>query len=230
MRKLASKFTLYLTLFLMIGCSSVATKKVDLHAEVARKILLARGYSPLRWLPQLTDVQNRLAIEQRAKLNAYRRLAKQLYSIKLSDSLFVADQIIRDEAYRIYLDLFIREAKLVQSKNIADQKMVVLELDLPPRFYQCISTTVVVVSHCLQEENKMQFTRIGFQQAPIANINLSCTSMDCGLQLSMSGFSGTKPEIDRAMLNIGLYDSEWATNIALRSLIQYFFPTGYLFN
>ena len=230
MKKFASIFTLFFTTFLLLGCSSVAEIKPDENPKVASKVLLASGYSKLRNLPQLTEDQNRLAIEQSAKLNAYRQLAKQLYNVRLSKDLLVADQIIKDESYRIYFDLFLREAKVVQSKNIADLKLVELELDLLPRFYQCISATVEVVSLCLHKENKIPFTRIGYQRAPMTKVNLSCASIDCGMQLSMSGFSTSKPAFDRAMLNIGLYDLEWSANIALKSFMQYFFPTGYLIN
>ncbi len=231
MKKLTLNIGSILILVVLAGCSSVSTKSVDsvdkYSAYIANKVLQAKGYSKLS---QFTEIQNELVIEQSAKLNAYRDLAKQLYSTKLSEQLAIADQVIKDEIYRIYLDLFLREARIVESTNIADQRMVILELDLSARFYHCISTTVNVVSKCLQEDNKIPFTRIGYQQATKSTVNLACATSNCGAQISVSGFSKEKSALNSALQNAGLYDTEWTINIALRSMVQYFLSTGHLLN
>lgn len=224
MNKLTKRLFLTLSMMTLVACSAVVSKNpFATEVEKPAKVLTAKGYSRLQKLTYLTDIQNRFAIEQAATVNAYRELAKQVYQQSLGDDLLVADQVIKQEPFRVYLDLFLREAKVVESKFIADQKIVVLALTLTPRFYQCISTTVAKVSKCLLEDDKVQFTRIGYQQAPVQTVNLTCT--DCATQLSVSGFSNQKNSLDKAMLSVGLYDSEWLGNMAAATVIRYWFLT-----
>lgn len=215
----------------LVGCSSVETKEpvVTKVVPVVNLVFIATGYSPLMHLPQLTAAQNRIAAEQNAKLNAYRDLAKQLYAEKLPDGRVIADLVIEDERYRVYLDLFLREAKLVESGIVADQRKVVLELTTTPRFYQCFSGATDVVSQCLLEDKKNLFTRIGYQHAPVSKINLACATTECVSQLSMSGFSKEKHKLDKVMLDNGLYDTEWTLNMTIKAMLRYFLLTGVVF-
>ncbi|MFW5444338.1 MAG: hypothetical protein ACKE51_08545 [Methylococcaceae bacterium] len=223
--------TLLAAFFLMLlGCSSVATKNTQSTAYDYSKTLLASGYSQLRHRPQLTRVQNTLTTEQHAKLNAYRELAKQLYNEKIAEGLWVANQVLKDESYRIFLDLFLREALVVESKTIVDQKKIVLSLTLTPRFYQCFSSTLAVVSQCLEESNKLLFTRIGYQHAALTKVGLSCASSGCAQPLSISGFSKEKDALDSALLDYGLYDAGWTANMTVKSLLRYFVLSQNIFN
>lgn len=228
MIKLIIKLLLSISLITLVACSSAPTKPVDSVVKKPDKVLRAQGYSRLPPLAHLTQTQNQFAIEQAATVNAYRELAKQLYSESLAGGLIVADQVIKQEAFRVYLDLFLREAKVTESKAVADQKKVVLELTLTPRFYQCISTTAAKASECLREDDKVQFTRIGYKQAPMSTVNISCS--DCSSQLSVSGFSTEKNRLDRAMLDVGLYDAGWLGNMATSAMIRYWYLTRFIFN
>lgn len=218
---------LFLTAVFMgqVACSSVETKPADPVVHKPGKVLRAKGYGDLRGLAHLTDAQNLLAAEQTAKINAYRELAKQLYKEKLASNLAVADQVIKEESFRIYLDLFLREARLVGSRFNAGQKRVVLALSLTPRFYHCISSTAARVENCLREDDKVQFTRIGYQRAAQSTVNLSCS--DCSSQLSVSGFSKEKNELDKALLDFGGYDSQWGGNMAVTAAIRYLYFTRF---
>lgn len=209
----------------MFACTSVATKPVASTTKIY-KTLYADGYSQFRNIPQLTQVQNQYAAEQAAKLNAYRELAKQLYLEQLSEELVIADQVLKNDLYRVYLDLFLREANIIKSTQIAEQNKITLQLNLTPRFYHCFSFTVKTVTGCIQEDNKIPYTRVGYQHVPLSTINLSCASTDCSTQLVVSGFSEEKNALDRTMLDYGLYDSEWTVNIALRAALRYFINTG----
>jgi hypothetical protein len=213
---------------LQTACSSLALKTGNSNEHVP-KVLQSFGYSLVSHNPQLTKIQNRFATEQAAKINAYRFLAEQLFSEKLVDNLLVADQVIKDESYRIYLDIFLREAKVVGYTTIADQQKVTLELTLTPRFYQCFSSTIDVVSKCLNEDNKIPFSRLGYQQVPVSTVNMVCVSSNCFGELSISGFSKEKHIIDRTLLNFGLYDTEWTANMALKTWLRYFFITHKVF-
>ena len=233
MKKFTLRVLLSISVIILAACSST-TKTLDYTLMpdsadfVADKVLLASGYSVLRFFPQLTPVQNQYAIEQSAKLNAYRALAKQIYTEQLFEGRVVADQVMKDEVYRIYLDLFLREARVVESRVIADQHKILLELTLTPRFYQCFSATATVVSQCLQEDNKIPFTRIGYNKAPISTVNLAC--LDCADQLSVAGFSKEKHALDRALLSAGLYDAEWTVNMGVKIMLRYFYLSGFVFD
>ncbi|MCF6252546.1 MAG: hypothetical protein L3J75_14970 [Methylococcaceae bacterium] len=229
MKKITFSSLLTVILILLVGCGSVSTKVVESSTPENIKTLLASGYSQLRKRTQMTQGQNTFATEQSAKLNAYRELAKQVYTEKLDNGLVVADQVLKDEAYRIFLDLFLREAQVVESKTIADQKKIALALGLTPRFYQCFSGTVAVVSQCLQEDNKIPFTRIGYQHAALSRVNLSCAASGCIAPLSVSGFSKEKDAVDNVLLDYGLYDTEWTANIALKTLLRYFVLSKQIF-
>ncbi|MCK5828895.1 MAG: hypothetical protein KAH20_01160 [Methylococcales bacterium] len=219
MKKIILRVFFVLSLIILTACSAVNTQKQNYFVY---KTLVASGYSQLSNKAHLSPSQNRYASEQTAKLNSYRALAKQLYSEELTGGMTVADQVIKNESFRTYLDLFLREAKVIDSTVFSNQQKLVLELKLSPRFYACFSTTVDVVNRCLKQDDKMAFTRVGYKQVPVNTVNLDCVSLDCASQLSVSGFSKKKNSFDSAMLDYGLYDREWTINMALKSVFRYF--------
>lgn len=220
----------------LVACSSGSKKTEtvsdhsDRSVQVAEKSLMASGYAKRNAAPELTQTQNRFATEQAAKLNAYRGLANQLYKEVLPSNLIVADQVINDELFRIYVDLYLREATVVESTKIADLQKTTLNLNLTPRFYQCISSTVSQVSQCLKEDNKVAFTRIGYQKASESTVDLSCVSLNCSPQLHVAGFSNKTTFIDNASLNMGLYDAGWTANMAFKTMLHYLYLTTIVFN
>lgn len=232
MQKISLRFLLVTLFGLQVGCSSFATKTAEKSSQLnshASIVLMADGFSQQRNIAQLSQIQNQYAAEQMAKIMAYRSLAKQIYPVILEGEHTVADQVIRDESFRIYLDLFLREAKVVDSKILAGQQKVSLALTLTPRFYQCFSSTEARVSQCLREDNKMQFTRIGYHQAALSNVNLSCTRSDCGQQLHIAGFSKQQSGLNNTLLNAGFYDAEWTVNTGLNAIFNYFVITQFFF-
>jgi len=228
------RIVIVMALLALVSCaSSTNTKEAKVvvdEAKVVTRSLMANGYAKRRQLPELTLVQNQFAMEQSAKLNAYRELAKQLYKEPLVDNVLVADQVIKNELYRIYVDLYLREAVVIKSSNIADLQKIVLNLNLTPRFYRCASSTVKIVSQCLREDNKVAFTRIGYQIADKSTVDMSCASLSCTPQMSVSGFSSKPKPMDNAMLNAGLYDAGWSANMAFKSMLRYLVLTGIVFN
>lgn len=213
----------------LTACSSLGLKPYQSKPQFTTKTIQAYGDSFVSHDRQLTDTENRFATEQAAKINAFRLLAEKVFDETLIDNLKVADQIITDESYRLYLDIFLREAKVIGYTSIADRKRVSLELSLTPRFYQCFSSTIQVVSKCLEEDNKIPFSRLGYQQVPTSTVNMACASSSCFGELSVSGFSKEKNVVDRTLLNFGLYDTEWTANMALKTWLRYFFITHKVF-
>lgn len=219
-KKVLIKILLIIGLLQLVACSSVTIKESTNF--IPRKLLVANGYAQTSIEPQLSLRQSQYKMEQAAKIEAYRELAKQLYSEKVTDRTTVADQVIKDETFRTYLDLFLREAIVKDFVHFADQKKITLELSLSPRFYYCFSSTVDVVTQCLKQDNKTPFTRVGYKQVPLSVVNLDCISSYCDSQISVSGFSKKKNSVDSAMLSYGLYDSDWTINMALKSALRYF--------
>ncbi len=213
------RILLLVSLIYLTACSPVSTKKPDF---IYNKVLSATSYSPLPDESGLSQSHKNAIAEQNAKLNAYRDLAGQLYNEKLATGITVAEQVIQHEVYRTYLDLFLREAKIKQAEAFSNRKRVVLELNLSRRFYYCFSGLVGVVTQCLNQDKKIAFTRVGYQHVPLTVVNLDCVSSDCTSQLSVSGFSKKKNPVDSAMLDYGLYDSEWTVNMAIKSAFRYF--------
>ncbi len=210
----------------LMACSALSIKP-DEPVVRADKVLTAKGYSRLQKNRHLTQNQNQFALEQAATINAYRQLAKLLYQEKLADNLLVADQVIKAEPFRIYVDLFLREATITESNQFFDRKQIGLALRLTPLFYQCISSSLAKVSQCLREDDKIQFTRIGYQNAAVSTVNLSC--YDCSSQLSISGFSKQADAVDRVLLEAGFYDVGWLGNMAASVLARYFILTNVAF-
>ena len=228
MNKLTKPICLLLVGVTMTACSSLMSKPDDRADHKPVKVLMAQGTSSLPKMAHLSAKENRFALEQAATINAYRKLAQQLYKEELVSGLLVADQVIKAEPFRIYVDLFLRQASIVKSTKIYDQKRIDLALTLTPRFYQCTSSTLAKVSQCLREDDKIQFTRIGYQQAPMATVNLSC--YDCSSQLSVSGFSKEKNAAEKVMLEAGLYDASWFSNMGANIFLRYWFLTNSVFN
>ncbi len=199
MKKLGVKILLLSGLLGLIGCASVDTQKAE---SMGGEILVASGFSPLPYFSK-----HYYKGEQKAKLNAYRALVKQVYHLPLSTGVSVADQVMAYDVFRVYIDLFLREATVHESSIILDQQKVVLTLNLSPRFYQCISTTPEVARQCIQDSGKIPFTRVGYRKVPMTVVDLNCTSSDCAELLSISGFVKDKKP-DAAMLDYGLYDRE----------------------
>jgi len=191
------------------GCASSGGNSVN---SVKAKTLRANGYSRLEVDMQTPFDQMWLKAQQEAKLSAYRRLAERLYLEALEGGKTVGSQVMSDEAYRIYVDTFLREARAVDSQNLKDTLKTTLELNLTPRFYRCMSGDSEVVRLCLQADHKSAITRLGLNPAETTLINLACGVRDCSDQLSVQGFSTQRNPVDNVLLNAGLYDTEWAVS------------------
>lgn len=210
---------------LLAGCSSVASKNAQTVPQ-AGKILKATGFSQFND-NNASASQRWQQAQQDAKLDAYRDLAVLLYQEPVGGNTTVGQQVVRDEAYRIYVDTYLREAQATDYRVVRENLKATLELKLSPRFFRCMSGSVSIVGQCLQEDNKLAFTRLGFKPAAKSSSNLACASADCGDMLHVQGFSKDRNVVDDALLDAGLYDSEWllhtGINIFLLTGAQYGF-------
>ena len=215
-----------LATLMILGCAQVGSRD---SIAVTDKTLVASGYSQFADVGVLQKVNQRwLSAQQVAKLNAYRSLADQLYYESLGNNKTVGSQVVQSEVYRVYLDTYLRNAQAVDYLTVKNSLKATLQLKLTPRFYQCMSSDLVGARQCLQEDDKLAFTRIGYKTASVSSKNLACAQLDCSDQFFVKGFSKDRNVVDDAMLDAGFYDLEWTVNTGARTLFNYLLTYGFL--
>lgn len=223
-RKYLSSIALLAALSLA-GCASSVKTPVAAQAP-SEKILSASGYA--RFDDSGNVKQRWLNAQQMSKLNAFRGLADQLYNEPLDGGKTVGSQVVSNEAHRVYLDNYLREAKASDYRTVQDSLKTTLTLTLTPRFYQCMGGGSRQVEHCLREEGKLNLSRIGFKPAQTTTINLACGNRDCSDQYFVDGFSKSKSAFNHGLLKAGIYDSEWLLNTGARTLFNALLIEGML--
>lgn len=199
---------------LLINACSGTLSKLEPAApvRVQNKEFTAQGRSAIKDDPNLPPQQLKRVAEQSARMNAYRALATRLYHEKLPDGTTVAARVMRDEAYRIYVDIYLREANLTALQAWGGWVSANMALIVNARFYHCMGGDVVTVQQCLLQDNKVPLTRLGDQIAEIRQVNLMCGQADCTGLYHVGGFDRRLDDVDQLMLNAGLYDREWLFN------------------
>ncbi len=226
MKSLYSAILILAMSLIAAACSLTANKMVDeKEMLVADETITVSGHSQIDRVITASQ-QQRFAAEQSAKLNGYRQLAAILYQKRLADGRVVGGQVMKNEAYRLYFDIFLRNAKVVNWQVLGNTLYTSMALTVTDRFYQCIASDSGFLAQCLQEENKLPFTRLGYNSAQVKTINLACGSIDCNGLLDVGGFSHGKNAFDRGLLNVGLYDAEWLLNTSSRLFANYFLIKG----
>ncbi|MCK9605593.1 MAG: hypothetical protein M0R33_03980 [Methylomonas sp.] len=208
----------------LTGCAALNWR----DEAVTSKTLLADGYSRFDDSGRL-NVNNRwLSAQQVAKLNAYRGLADQLYFEPLAENKTVGSQVISHEVYRVYLDIYLRSAQATDYRTVRDSLKTTLKLTLTPRFYQCMRGDAVQAKQCIQEDNKLAYSRLGYKTALTTSANLACGTIDCSDQFAVGGFSKDRNPVDSLLLNVGLYDMEWIANTGARTLFNQLLINGFI--
>ncbi len=169
---------------------------------------------------------HRFSAEQSAKMSAYRKMAAILYQEHLPGGLTVAGQVLKNEVYRLYFDLYLRKAKVLSQQPLGNTLNVTLALVVDDRFYRCMAADQAFIRQCLQQDNKIPFTRLGYKTATQKTVNLSCSTADCGGNFDIGGFTQGKNIVDKGLLSAGLYDSEWILNTSSRIFIEYLLLNG----
>lgn len=208
----------------LVGCSSLNRR----DEAVTSKTLVADGYSRFDDSGKLNVNHRWLSAQQVAKLNAYRGLADQLYYEPLGEDKTVGSQVIGHEVYRVYLDIYLRSAQATDYRTVQDSLKTTLKLALTPRFYQCMSGNTEQAKQCIQEDDKLAYSRLGYKTAYTTSANLACGTIDCSDQFAVSGFSKDRNPVDSVLLNVGLYDMEWIANTAARTLFNKLLINGFI--
>jgi len=211
----------------LTACSGVQSRDESAAGLPATaRVLQATGFSRFDDSGRLNVGQRWLSAQQIAKLNAYRELADQLYDEPLGPETTVGSQVISHEAYRIYLDIYLRQAQASDYRSLKDRLKTVLQLPLTARFYHCMSGTPALAEQCIREDGKLAYTRLGYKTASTTRVNLACGSAGCSDQFHVGGFNSRPGPVDSALLDAGLYGVEWTLNMTGRTLFNYLLING----
>jgi hypothetical protein len=174
--------------------------------------LSATGYGTAEKSDHYSRPQIKLMAMRSSKLDAYRSLSEQVYGVHLTGVTTVENMIITHDSYRSYVDAYLRGAKIVRTVAINKDKFAgddtfetVVELELTPRFYECMNGSPSVVTQCMQHpqppvaepELLTPFSNVAPTIQPttatlVASSAIStpahCNSMDCYDYPLTSGF------------------------------------------
>lgn len=208
---------------ILMGCAATPVQHVVKSEE---KSLVADGYA--RFDDKLKVGQRWLSAQQIAKLNAYRALADQLYDEMVNAEETIGSRVISNEAYRVYLDTYLREARTSNHRTIRDTLKVSMTLKLTSKFYACMGGDQQQIRRCIREDGKLDLTRLGDKPAQTITVNLACATRDCSDQFHVQGYRHQPNVVDDALLNVGLYDSQWIINTGARAMFNQFLIDSFL--
>ena len=173
-------------------------------ASLPQKTLNATGYGTVEKSDRYSRSQIKLMAMRASKMDAYRSLAEQLNGMQLRGQTTVEDMEVNHDSYQIYLNAYLRGARVKRTSAIGsdafagdDTFETVVELDLTPRFYECINGSSELISQCLQQNTGSPVA--GFDHSPplqptvssatVSSVSAGCNTNDCYGYPKTKGFS-----------------------------------------
>jgi len=147
------------------------------------------GYGTADMYKNYSPEQRRLMSMRASKLDAMRNLAEQIYGIQIQGHTTVSDMVVRNDDYRIYLDTFIRGARIksITALNNNTYESVV-EITLTPKFFTCFSGEASSYSQCFTKQQQYTAKKTPGLKVAKADESLTCDSSECYNSPSISGF------------------------------------------
>lgn len=182
---------------LMISCSTAKVPPPTPAVEyLPNKTISATGYGTVEKSDLYSRSQIKLMAMRASKMDAYRGLAEQLNGIQLRGDTAVENMEVTHDSYQIYLNAYLRGARVKRASAIGsdpyagdDAFETVVELDLTPRFYECINGSSELINRCLQQNPESPAPSIDPKPATISSSNSGCNSIDCYSYPITKGFS-----------------------------------------
>ncbi len=183
---------------LMTACTTAKTPlPTPSLASFPNKTISATGYGTVEKSDRYSRSQIKLMAMRASKMDAYRSLAEQLNGIQLRGQTTVENMQVTHDSYQIYLNAYLRGARVKRTSAIGsdiyagdDTFETVVELDLTPRFYECINGSSELIHQCLQQ-NPETSTPGSEHVAPttVSSIDSGCNAADCYSHPDTKGFS-----------------------------------------
>ncbi len=205
------------------ACTAMTTMSMSTHTDNVEeyappyKRLTATGYGTAEKSDKYSRSQIKLMAMRSSKLDAYRSLSEQVYGVRLSGVTTVENMIITHDNYKSYVDAYLRGAKVMRTVAINkdmyagdDTFETVVEIELTPRFYECMNGSPALVSQCMQHpvppaaesdlltpfssvSPNVQPTSATVVASAMINPPAHCNSMDCYDYPLTSGFNRPLP-------------------------------------
>lgn len=184
---------------LMTACAT--TKAPTPLAFLPQKTISATGYGTVEKSDRYSRSQIKLMAMRASKMDAYRSLAEQLNGIQLRGQTTVEDMEVSHDSYQVYLNAYLRGARIKKTSVIGtdtyagdDAFETVVELDLTPRFYECINGSSELINQCLQQNPESPSSTVNHTLPPapapsVSSISSECRSSDCYSYPNTKGFS-----------------------------------------
>lgn len=179
---------------LMTACSTQKAPPVSLES-LPLKTISAIGYGTVEKSDRYSRSQIKLMAMRASKLDAYRSLAEQLNGIQLRGQTTVGDMEVTNDNYQVYLNAYLRGARVKRTSAIGsdlyagdDTFETVVELDLTPRFYECINGPSDLINQCLQQNMVAPIPESDQKPSTVSSINSGCSGNDCYNYPNTTGF------------------------------------------
>ena len=186
--------------------TACATAKAPPLAFFPQKTISAVGYGTVEKSDRYSRSQIKLMAMRASKMDAYRSLAEQLTGVQLRGQTTLEDMEVTHDSYQVYLNAYLRGARVTRTSAIGsdiyagdDTFETVVELDLTPRFYECINGASELINQCLQQSQGASVSGVdanppkasNFDSNPpkVSSIGSGCNSVDCYSYPSTKGFS-----------------------------------------
>lgn len=180
---------------LMSACMTTKSPSAPALAYLP-KTLSAIGYGTVEKSDRYSRSQIKLMAMRASKMDAYRSLAEQLNGIQMRGQTSVENMEVTHDSYQVYLNAFLRGARVKRTSAIGsdiyagdDTFETVVELDLTPRFYECINGSSELINECLMQGTKSREPIAESNATTVSSINPGCNANDCYNYPNTKGFS-----------------------------------------
>ncbi len=177
----------------MTACT---TAKAPPTVFLPHKTISAIGYGTVEKSDRYSRSQIKLMAMRASKMDAYRSLAEQLNGIQLRGQTAVENMQVTHDSYQVYLNAYLRGARVKRTSPIGsdiyagdDTFETVVELDLTPRFYECINGSSELINQCLQQNPESPAPSFDQNPPKVSSINPGCNAIDCYSYPNTKGFN-----------------------------------------
>jgi hypothetical protein len=160
------------------------------------KTLNATGYGTVEKSDQYSRSQIKLMAMRASKMDAYRSLAEQLNGIQMRGQSSIENMQVTHDSYQVYLNAYLRGARVKRTSPIGsdvyagdDTFETVVELDLTPRFYECMNGSSAMINQCLQPTPESPAPQVDNTLNTVSSVKSVCNGEGCYGYPSTKGFS-----------------------------------------